>query len=190
MPEDSSGFEVRIRLGALEKVVPLFEADQDGSWNRQKTFQHRHVMDYGLNVCCEPIGSLFRLGEIAVHACSDGNEVQVVAVVHARVNALNATCLNVGFIGASSGDIGLHRSVVVAGADVDVGWHVNDVSRRRRHCCQTIGPRQRAFRGGRSFYGMDVVMDRAQVIGIALDYRFQCGNDLVCARFGRSIMVP
>ncbi len=72
--------------------------------------------------------------------------MQVVTVVHHRINALRAGRLDVRAIHLRCFFVGLYRGVVVAGADINVGGHVNDVTRPRRKRGQLVCARERALR--------------------------------------------
>ncbi len=77
----------------------------------------------------QQIRILPRLRVVSVHRTAHGDEVQVVAVIHHRVNALHTSRLDVGAIDGSRLLVRLDRSLVVAGTNVDVRRHVNDVPR-------------------------------------------------------------
>lgn len=127
---------------------------------------------------------LFRSGGIAVHQkrraqrFADG------------VEALRPAGLDVGLIRESCVLIGFYCRGVVARADVDVGRHLDQMSRRRSHGGQLVRAGQRAFRRCRGFHGVNVVVDGAHVVGIAFEHRFERSHNLFRAGFPGSVLVP
>ena len=147
-------------------------------------------MDHGLEMGSQPVGGLLGLGKIPIHTRRDGDEMQVVAVIHAGIDALRTTALDVGFIGASGCLVGADCGIVVAGADINVGRHVDDMSGGRGQSGQSVRAGQCSFRGRRGFHRVNVVVNCSQVVGISFNYRLQRGDDFVCAFQRGAVLLP
>ena len=158
--------------------------------NRHEAFQRRHVFDVRSDVGHQQVGILARLGVASVHGATHGHKMQIVAVIHHRINTLRARLLDVRTVHFCSFLVGLNRGFIVSGADVNMGGHVNDVAGPRREPGQPIGSRQRAVGIIRSLDRVNVVVDRAQVIGIALDHALERAHNLFGASNGRSVLIP
>lgn len=98
--------------------------------------------------------------------------------------------LDVGAIDFRGFLVGLDGSFVVAGADVNVRGHMDDVPRVGCKRGEFVGPGQGALGIVGGFNGMDVAMDSAQVVGIAFQHGLQCGHDLFRASFSSTVLVP
>ena len=121
---------------------------------------------------------------------ADGAEVEVVRVVHHHVNALRAGRGGIVFVGFCGRRVVLARAVVVAGALVDVGGHVHQVSGRGSQRGDPIRVGQGALRMRRRFHRVNVEMHGADMVGIAAQDTFQRGDDFVGAFGGRAVRVP
>jgi hypothetical protein len=86
--------------------------------------------------------------------------------------------------------VGFHGSFIIAGANVNMRGHVHDMPCARGEGSQPIRSRKRALGSGRSLHGMDVIVDRAQMIRIALYHRLQRGHDFIRTDLRRAINVP
>src|SRR6266699_6386538 len=138
----------------------------------------------------EHANGFLRFLVISLYSRAHSDEVQTVAVIHHRVDALRAACLEVRLVDGRSFFIGLDSGVVVASADVNVGRHVYDMSRTRRQSGKSVGSSQCSLGRTRTLNGVNVIVDSAHVIGVAFDHGFERGNDLVRARLGRAIWMP
>ena len=67
---------------------------------------------------------------------------------------------------------------------------MHDVSRSRRQCGEPVRRSQRSFRRVRRFNCVNVVMERAEMVGIALDHRLQGRDNLLRALLGRPVTMP
>ncbi len=99
------------------------------------------------------------------------------AVVHQRIDALAAVRLDEGTVGRRRLRVRLGRAGVVAGALEDVRRHVHEMSGRRRRGTQPLRTGERALRMRRRLDGVDVVVIRAEVMGVALQHRLQRADD-------------
>ena len=136
------------------------------------------------------LGAPGGLGVVAVHGRAHGDEMQVVAVVHHGVEALRPAGLDVGAIGRRRHLVGLDRRRVVSGANVNMGRHMHQVSRGQRHRGQAVRRSQCSLRRCRCLDRMNVVMDCAHVVGIALDHRLQRGHDFFGAGCRAPVQMP
>ena len=68
--------------------------------------------------------------------------------------------------------------------------HVDNVSRARGQRCQFVSTCKGALGIGRGFDSVNVVVDGAQMIGIAPHDGLQRGYDLLGAGFGRAVRMP
>jgi hypothetical protein len=116
--------------------------------------------------------------------------MQVVAVVHHRVNALRAAALDVRAIDRRRFLVRLHRRRIISRADVNMRRHMHDVSRRRSQRSQPVRRRQRPFRRIRRLHGVNVVMERTQMVRIAFHHRFQSCDNLLRAVLRRPVTMP
>ncbi len=116
--------------------------------------------------------------------------MQVVAVVHHRINALRAAGLDVCSIDRRRFLVSFHRRRIISRANVNVRRHVHDVSRSRRQRSQAVRRSQSPFRRIRRFHGVNVVMERTQMVGIAFNHRFQSCDNLLRAVLGRPVTMP
>lgn len=108
----------------------------------------RHILHVGTDVVCQLVGSPLGFVELPGHTGGDGNEVQVVAVVHHGIDTLHSTGLDVSAVGGSSLLVGLDGRVVIAGADIDMRGHVHQVPGRWRQRGQSVSAGQRTIRVG------------------------------------------
>src|SRR5215831_10096291 len=69
-----------------------------GHWDGHKSLDRWHVFHMRAYVLSQHLSILLRFWIAAIHAGTRGNEVQVVAVIHHRVDALRATRLDVSLI--------------------------------------------------------------------------------------------
>ena len=138
----------------------------------------------------EHVGSFNGVGIIAVHRGADRDEMQVVAVVHHRVDARRVVRPDIGAVCRCRVFICLDRGCIVSGANVDMRRHVHDVPGSGRHRRQSVGSRECALRRFGSFNGVNVVVDRSQVIGIAFYHRLQRGDNFFRAGFGAAVLMP
>ena len=104
-------------------------------------------------------------------------------VVH-RVNAVRASCLEICLVGCGRVGIAAGGSIVIADSLINVGRHVHEMARCRHQLWQLRRVSERAFRTLRRFDGMNVIVDRAGVIGITTQHRLKCRHDLF-STFGR-----
>ena len=162
-----------------EDLLVEAEAQEHRGLHRDHRFDHRHH----LRVRGEPLGDLLRnparRSQTAPHHLRVHQEVQVVRVVGQAVEVVGRHRLQVSAIGLRAGEVGAGSAGVVARAGVDVRRHVREVAGGRRQGGETIGARQRAIGTGRRLHGVDVVMIRPEVIGIAAQHRFEHGRDLL-----------
>ena len=116
--------------------------------------------------------------------------MQVVAVIHHRVDARGRAALDVRLIRKRGFLVGLQRRFVVARADVDVRGHVHDVSRGGRQLGQMIRAGERALGRVGSLDRVNVIVNRAQVIGLAPNHGLQRRHNFFRALFRRSVRPP
>lgn len=64
--------------------------------------------------------------------------MKVMAVIHPGVDSRRSRRLDVGFVDFGGGFIRADSGVIVSGADVNMGRHMDDVPRRGRQGCQPI----------------------------------------------------
>lgn len=83
-------------------------------------------------VLSQHLGILLRFWIAAIHAGTSGNEVQVVAVLHHRVDTLRATRLDVSLISGRRLLVCPDGCFVFARADVDMRKQVDKVTGGRR----------------------------------------------------------
>ena len=107
----------------------MMEANLHRHRNRHEAFQRRHFLDVWPHVGRQQVRILPRLRIVAIHRRAHRDEVQVVAVIHHRIDALHPGRLDVGTIDFRRLFIGLHGCFIVAGADVHMRRHVHNVSR-------------------------------------------------------------
>ena len=101
-----------------------------------------------------------------------------------------AAALDVGLIDERGFLIGFQGGFVIAGADVDVRGHVHDVSRGRRKLRQAIGAGQSAFRRVGSFDAVNVIVNGAEMIGLAANHGLERGDNFLRAFFRRAVGAP
>ena len=190
VPEDGGDLHRRIGLLHGKDCVPLVKAHIDRHWNGHEALQRRHVLHTGRDMRGEHVSILLRLGVVAIHGSAHRDEVQVVAVVHHRVDALHAARLDVSAVSRCREFIRLHGSFVVAGPNVDVGGHVHEVSCGRRHGGELVRSGECALWTARCLHCVDVVVDRSHVVGIAFQNRLQRRDDFFGAVLGGSVDVP
>src|SRR5438477_11354301 len=114
---------------------------------------------------------------LAGECCGERQEVMVVRVVGQRVQAVRLLSLDEDFVGVDGVLIGRDRVGVASHADVDVGGHVDEMSRARHQCREPLGARHRLLRRD-GFHGMDVVMARARMAGVGPQDALELGHDL------------
>ena len=131
-----------------------------------------------------------RLRVTSVHGTAHRDEMQIVAVIHHWVDTLLARRFEVGAVYFCGLLVCLDRGLVVASANVDVRRHVHDVSRAGCKRGQFVGCRQSALRIVRGLDRMDVIVDRAQMVGVALHDRFERRYDFLGPGLGRAILMP
>ena len=149
----------------------------------------RHVLHVRPDVCGQHVGSFLGLLVLPIDASRDRDEVQVVAVVHQGVHVrLSAAGLHVVAVGCRSFLVGIDGRVVVAGTDVHMGGHVDEVSGGWSNSRQAVRACQSALWSIRGFHRVNVVVHRAHVVRIALDNTLERGHDLFGALARRSIL--
>ena len=158
--------------------------------NRHEAFQRRHVFDVRSDVGHQQVGILARLGVASIHGATHGHKMQIVAVIHHGIDALHARLPDVSAVHLRRFFVRLHCGFVVSSADVNVRGHVNDVSGAGCEAGKPVGCRQRAVGIIRSLDRVNVVVDRAQVIGIALDHALERADDFFRACDRRSVLIP
>ena len=168
----------------------MMEAKLHRHWNGHEAFERWHVFHVRAHVLDQQVRILPRFGIVAVHRRTHGDEVQVVAVIHHRINALHSRSLDVGTVDLRRFLVGLDCSFIVAGANVNMRGHVHDVSRSRSERSQLVGTSEGALGRSRSLHGMDVIVNRSQMIGVALHHRLECRYDFLRAGLGRAIDMP
>ena len=102
---------------------------------------------------------------VAGKRVADREEVQVVAIVSDEIEAFLGR-LGQRFIGAHRGLVHAHGFQIIPRADVDVRRHVDQVARRGRERFQPFRSRERPLRVLRCFDRVNVVVQRADVIGL------------------------
>ncbi len=133
---------------------------------RHEHLKHRHCLYVGADVGRKLVGRLDRTGIIARFGLRGGKHVDVVVVVHQRVDAACAASLDVVAVGDYRQLIALYSLLMVAGEQVDVRRHMNQVAGIRSKAHQSVGSRCAAFRVWRCLDGVNVIVIRPGVIGV------------------------
>ena len=95
-------------------------------------------------------------------------EVHVVAVqIEAIVGGDRARLRVEGAVGGDRGDVDRRRVAIAADAVISVRRHVDEVARRRRDPAEPVGMRHGEMLAVDPVGEVDVIMDRAAMIGIA-----------------------
>ena len=171
MPENVGRLHRRVRLRHLQDFIPFVKAHFHGHRHGHEATERGHVFHMRADVRSEQLRTAARLRVIAVHRRGHGNKVQVVAVIHHRVDARSRAALDVGLIRQRGFLVSFQRCFVIAGAYINVRGHVHDVSRGGRQFGQPMRAGQRALRRIRGLHRMNVVVNRAQMIRLTPNHR-------------------
>src|SRR5450755_712497 len=147
---------------------------------------HGHVVEHWTDMGSQLISGSLGVNEVARHAVGSCEEVKIVAVIHHVVHA--AGCGGLPQIHAVN--ISPRRSAVggcrvVSYPHISVRGHMHEMTRGWYERFQTPGASQGPLRVWGRLHSMDVVMIRADVIGITTQHRFQHGDSLF-RTFGRA----
>ena len=125
-------------------------------------------------------GRLLCVGEPSLHHVRVDEEVQVVRVVHHSVHAIRRRrSTQIAAIGRGAVRVGLRCRGVVARAGVDMGRHVEQMAGRLGQRREALRARERARRRARRLDRVNVVVIRAEVIGVPQQHGFQHAHDLL-----------
>ena len=116
--------------------------------------------------------------------------MQIVAVIHHRVDARSRAALDVRLIRKRRFLVRLQRGFIIARANVNVRWHVHDVSGGRRELRQAICSRQRALRRIGGLDGMNVIVNRAKMVRLAANHGLERCNDFFRTFCRRAVRHP
>jgi len=144
----------------------------------------------GTDVGGEHVCVLLGLLIVAIQGRTHGNEGQVVTVEHHGINALQTACLQVRTVDRGRFLVGFHCGCIISGAEVNMGRHVDNVSRSRGQRRHLVCTSQGALRIRPGLNSTNVVVDGTQMIGIAPHDGFKRGHDFLRAGFGRAILMP
>lgn len=167
------------------------EPDEDEDWCWQIGFSHWHVVNHGSDVRSQLVRCLLCNRKLSRHALGGQEKVKVVSVIHHVVNTarraalpeINAVCLGRQCVAAG-------RRQVVASTHIGVRRHVDQVAGAGGERFQTPGTGQGALRMRGSLGHVDVVVIRADVVGVASQYGFQHSNDLFGVFRGKAVETP
>src|SRR5437899_12300753 len=120
----------------------MFKGKRDHDWSRQKTFQHRHRFHARRNIRNQFGRRVLSSGEIAVHARSKREKVQIMAVIHHSVNALLLRFAEEFLVGRDGGFIAMRPCKMVADTRVKVWLHVGRLAFRWSYFLQRRPPRR------------------------------------------------
>ena len=132
MPDGGRRFHGSIRRRHGKNFVPFLEPHSHHDGHGHKAFQRRHIFHRGCHVGGELVGSLPGIRITPFHSGGNCDEVQIVGVVHHGIHALRACGCDVGLVHLSGVDVRTLRRVKVAGADISMRGHVDEMSRPRR----------------------------------------------------------
>ena len=162
------------------KTEPDDEGHEDEHWRRQEALQRLHMFHMRTDIPDQPIRGLSGFVQRSIHARGVSQKMEVVAVIHQRIDAgSEASGLDIFFIGGSRDFVAFRRRGMVAHARINVGWHVHEMSRRWREFLQTLRAGQRALGLQRSFNRVNVIMICAEMIRIAFQNRLENGDDFL-----------
>ena len=133
-------------------------------------------------------GSTHRVREASFHAVRNRQKVQVVIVVHHGIHARRARQFEIVFVGFSCIHVAARGLVVISDAHVDVRGHVHEMTGGGNLRGKFRHVRQSTLRMRRGFDGVDVVMNRADVIRIAFEDGFEHADNFFRA-FGRLAVI-
>ena len=167
MPERECRRHRSVGLRRFHDLVPLREALPHQEVLSTDRLEHRHHLDHWRREIDQLLRCRDRLRVITLHAVGYRQKIQIVRVVH-RVNALHPGCFEISFIGGRGIDIRTRGRVVVSHAFINVRRHVHEVSGHRHQLRQVRRVSERALGMRRGFDRVDIVMNRAGMIPIAL----------------------
>ena len=104
--------------------------------------------------------------------------MNVVRIVGVGVDALRLHLREIGLVGGRRHLVGLQRVEVAPDAEVDVRRHVDQVAGRKVLGRQPVGVGLRTLRLVRRLDGVDVEMDRADMVGVRLQHALQRGDQV------------
>src|ERR1700739_763426 len=96
--EDGERLHGRIRCRHGQNFAPMVEANLDRYGDRHEAFKGRHVFHVRAYVGDKQICILARFGVTAIHRPTHGDEMQIMAVIHQRVDALLTSRSDVGTV--------------------------------------------------------------------------------------------
>lgn len=180
-------------LGFAEEVVPLTEAGlgepgevaEAGSFDGGGGAADTVDGEAGDHAC-----GFEGVGAAAFEELGPPEEVHVMRVIGAHVEALGAALADVvavGFHGAFISDDGVG---VLADAHVDMGGHVDEVTGVGDAAGETIGGGEAEFGLGPGFDGVDVEVIGAGMIGVSAEHGFERVEDLLGFGFGMALVGP
>ena len=179
VPQGPGGGGMSVGLGRSQNRPPLLELQIHQERSRERKLRHGHLLHHPIEQRREIAGGPLRFGVTPVHGRGISEEMEIVAVVHQRVDAgrhagdFHGVSIHLRRVG-----IALDRGGVVSRAGVDVSGHVNQMAGPRDQGLQPLSGGERPFGTSRSLHRVDVVMVGARVHGIPLEHRFQHGDDL------------
>ena len=155
------------------------EAQQNENRRWGKPFQHGHFLQRRSDVCGHLVGRFLGLLEPALRHASECQKVQVMAVIHQRINAGCARAPDIVPVDFGAALVRLGGSLIIARLQKDVRRHVDQMTcGRDQAASQSFGARQGPFRSGRRFHRVDVVMVCPDVERVASQHRFKDPHDL------------
>ena len=121
------------------------------------------------------VGGLQRIGAPSFEGRGRDEEVDVVRIVADLIHhvARHRVAGEVRLVGLDGVDVGHRRVVVAAGPQIDVARHVHEVAGARHERRELVGVLLGAARVGRRFDGVDVQMNRAGMVVLAREHRFE-----------------
>ena len=120
MPLDRGHRLRRLGLRHGHNVVPTMETHHDLKGQGIERVEHAHFLDVRRDMILRALGRLKRGRVVAHKGVFRSDEVQIVRVVHQRVNALRMCDGEIGIVDAHRGDVGFLSAFMVAGTDIDV----------------------------------------------------------------------
>ena len=126
----------------------------------------------------ELVGRTRRFIELPGHHRRGREEIQVVVVVGRRIEAVGVRFGDVPAIDIGRFRVGGDGAGVIAGPHVRVRRHVHEMPGGGHERFEAAGARERAFRRQRRFGRVNVVVIRADVIGMTPEHAFEHVDDL------------
>ena len=116
--------------------------------------------------------------------------MEIVTVIHKRINALRAAAFEINSVSTRPGFVGLHCRFVISCPHINVSWHVDKMSSRRRQSFQSLGTGKGPLRMWRRLNRMNVIVIGADMIRTEFENGFKHRNDLIRTFRRCAIFIP